>query len=258
MNVAHLMTHSAVVLQSFYIKGKGEKMEKVKLYEELAKEVVVTINEHRDATKKVADAVQKVSTDRRYTDEGKNQLIDGLRDELKENNQTYTKKLKDIINLFLNKYQVTPVDDAADSLELANALKIIEMCGYSLTAELLRDAVEPLKNSYKSMNMIRSIIYAKSQGVNQYSIEVLNLLDEYLGVNNDIIGYSELIDEIRSLLDVPELVSAGLRGTMSVQSTVLNDTCDTTPYCTLCLSDNMMKAGKMYEPLRLEYPRMFK
>ncbi len=253
------MIHSAVaVLQSFHIKGRGEKMEKVKLYEELAKEVVVTINEHRDATKKVADAVQKVSTDRRYTDEGKNQLINGLRGELKENNQTYTKKLKDIINSFLNKYQVTPLDDTADSQNVANALKVIEMCGFSLTADVLRAALEPLKDSFTSLKMIHSIIHAKGDSVVTYKAEVFDLIDECLGVNADIIGYTELIDEIRSLLDVPELVSAGLRRTMSVQSTVVNDTCDTTPYCTLCLSDNMMKAGKMYDWLRMEYPRMFK
>ena len=57
---------------------------------------------------------------------------------------------------------------------------------------------------------------------------------------------------------MPELVSAGIHGEPDRNGSVINRLLDNTPYCSLCLSDNMMKVGKLYDRVSLEYPRLFK
>ena len=42
-----------------------------------------------------------------------------------------------------------PEESVDNDTALANALKIIEIMGYSLTPEILREAIDPLKGSAK-------------------------------------------------------------------------------------------------------------
>lgn len=231
-----------------------------KLYETCAKQVQIIIQQHRQEAAKIGQAVQKVNADPRYSQQGKDELVAALRSELKELNKTKTAELKAVVTTFCNQYQVIHVDDGkADAQEVANALKVIDMCGYGLTADLLRSIAEPLKNSYTALKMLRAVLDAKNDnGGLGFSPDVLTLMDEYIGVNNDIIAYEDAFGSVKEVLDIPELCSAGIAGVPEINGAVVNRLTDTTCYAVLTLSDNMMKVGQLYDSVYLEYPRLFK
>ena len=234
-----------------------------KLYETLAKQVLVLVNQHKAEAEKIGQAVQELNTNPRYSDFGKNELVQKLREELKNLNESITKELKALVRQFVNEYQVVRADDGkADSQDVANALKIIDMCGNSITVEVLRTALEPIKGSYTTLKMIRSIFEAKNENVivieGAYSPDCFELLDEYLGANCAVFNYEDAFATVKEVLDMPELVSAGIVGIPNYSSTVINNIVDHTPYCTLCLGDNMIRVGKLYDRVSLEYPRLFK
>lgn len=234
-----------------------------KLYETLAKQVLVLVNQHKAEAEKIGQAVQELNTNPRYSDFGKNELVQKLREELKPLNESITNELKALVQQFVNEYQVVRADDGkADSQDIANALKVIEMCGNHITVEVLRTALEPIKGSYTTLNMIRSIFEMKNTNAlaNEatYNPDCIELLDEYLGANCAVFNYEDAFATVKEVLDMPELVSAGIVGTPNYSGTVINNLVDNTPYCTHCLSDNMMKVGKLYESVSLEYPRLFK
>lgn len=231
-----------------------------KFYEECAKQVQIIIGQHRKEMKDIGDAVTKVNTDKRYTPTGKEQLIQGLRAELKDLNKTKTDEIKAVVTDFCNQYQMIHNDDGkSDSQAVANALKVIEMCGYGLTTEVLRNAVEPLKDSYTSMKMISSMLRAKAgnYGVT-YNSDVFDLMDEYMGINTELIAYEDIFESVRGVLDMPELVSAGIYGDPNYNGGFVNRLQDETRYSTLCLGDRMMEVGKMYDSASMKYPRLFK
>lgn len=234
-----------------------------KLYETYAKQALTIVHQHRERTKEIADALQIVSTDRERSEYGKDRSVERLRNELKELNQEKSDELKAVVQQFVNKYQVNIVDDGkANPQEIANALKVIEMCGTGLTVEVLRTAIEPIKGSYTTLKMIQTILVSKNQHAivveGMYDPDCIVLLDDYLGRNGALIGYEDTFAEVKSALDVPLLVSAGIHGEPDYNGSVINRLLDTTPYITLCLSDSMMKVGKLYEQVSLEYPGFFK
>ena len=112
------------------------------------------------------------------------------------------------------------------------------------------------------LKMIQTILTSKNQRAlaveATYSPECIILIDEYIGQTGAIIGYEDTFAEVKSALNVPLLVSAGLHGEPDYNGSVINRLLDTTPYITLCLSDSMMKVGKLYEQVSLEYPGFFK
>ena len=73
-----------------------------KFYETCAKQVVTIIHQHREGTKEIADAIQKLNTDRRYSEYGREELLKKLREELNTINQEKTNVImgKEIVNLY--------------------------------------------------------------------------------------------------------------------------------------------------------------
>ena len=234
-----------------------------KFYETCAKQVVTIINEHHEGTKEIADVVQKASTDRRYSEYGKEQLMKKLREELNTINQDKSNELKEVVQQFVNHYQINITDgDKADPQEVANVLKVIEMCGTKLTADVLRAAIEPIKNSRTTLNMIYTMFESNNDRAIAieavYSSECMDLLNDYLNQDSLLFNYEDAVAEVKSALDMPLLVSAGLHGEPDYNGSVVNRLLDTTPYITHCLGDSMMKVGKMYDQVYLEYPGFFK
>ena len=231
-----------------------------KKYEECAKKVRMIIHQHRQEAEDIGQALQKINADPRYSQMGKDELVGQLRIELKELNKTKTEELKAVVTEFCKEYQVVHTDDGkSNSQEIANALKVIEMCGYGLTSDLLRSVVEPLKGSYTTLKMIRSLLAMKNDNAGLgYSADVLILMDEYIGVNAEIITYEDRFESVKEVLDMPELVSIGIYGEPEFNGAVINRLRDETHYSVLTLSDNMMKVGELHNSVYLEYPRLFK
>ena len=93
-----------------------------------------------------------------------------------------------------------PDDGESHSVEVANVLKIIDMCGFDLSADILKAALEPVKNSGTVLKMISDVMYTKQKNssIGGYKSEVLELLDDYLGMNNEMLAYSDTLESITS------------------------------------------------------------
>lgn len=234
-----------------------------KYYETCAKKVVTILHQHKEEAKEIADAIQKLKTDRRYSDYGKEQLMKKLSEELNSINKEKSDELKEVVRQFVDKYRTDIKDDGeADSQDVANVLKIIEMCGNGLTADVLRTAIEPIKGSYSTLKMIQTILLNKNQRAIAmeavYNPECIELLEDYIGSSGSITEYEAAFAEVKCALDMPLLVCAGINGEPDYNGSVVNRLLDNTPYITLCLGDSMIKIGKMYDRLSLEYPGFFK
>lgn len=224
-----------------------------KYYETCAKQVVTILHQYKEGTKEIADAIQKLSTDRRYSDYGKEQVMKKLSEELNTINQEKSDELKEVVKQFADKYQTNIKDDGnTDPQDVANVLKIIELCGSSMTVDVLRTAVEPIKGSCSTLKMLHTILLNKG---NEKCIE---LLGDYIGQSAPMTEYEETLAEIKDALDVPLLVCAVINAEGNNSGSVFNRLLDNTPYITYGLGDSMMKIGKMHDQLSLEYPGFFK
>ena len=155
-----------------------------------------------------------------------------------------------------------PDDGESHSVEVANVLKIIDMCGTDLSASILKTALEPVKNSGMVLKMISDVIDArqKSSATGGYKNEVLGLLNDYLGMNAEMISYDDTMKSITSLLTRDELVSYSIQDDYQygVENGIRLILQDDTTYSVWCLGDNMMKVGKMHDEIKQTDTRFFK
>lgn len=237
------------------------------IYEGCAKQVQVIIHDP-DFKKKMDDILKSmmgVKRNNRYTDIGKAEFLTEMRKEFAGLVKDQSEQLRGVIKIFCNTYGVTIPDDGENhSPEVANVLKVIDLCGHSLDADTLRIALEPVKQSGKILKMIHNIINAKnvnflSNGLEGFSHEIMTLLDEYIGVSGEILEYSDEFEKISVLQDAEILINYVIAEDYQYGvSELLLVLQDRTPYSVLCLADNMMKVGQMYEIVSKEYPRLFK
>ena len=236
-----------------------------KLYETYAKKVQVLL--HNNGRKKeltdIVDNRMAVRKNPRYSDIGKEELMKDMREEFANKNKAWTEALREVIQDFCNKYGVeVPDDGESHSVEVANVLKIIDMCGFDLRADILKAALEPVKNSGTVLKMISDVMYTKQKtsSIGSYQSEVLDLLNDYLGMNNEMLTYSDTLESITSLLTRERLIDYSIQD--DYQYGVENGTRlviqENTPYSVYCLGDNMMKVGKMHDEIKQTDTRFFK
>lgn len=221
------------------------------LYENCAKEVLVTIDQFNKGVQKVSDAFQKLQTDKRYTPNGKKEIAGKLNDELKELSSEKSQELKDIITKFAKTYRVNPIDENAESQDVANVLKVIEMCGNNLTVEVLENALRPLMASQSSLKMVEGVLTSKI-----HTGAVYDYITELVNGNNTVFVYQSYFDQLDELLNADTLLSAylpnGLAGATG------SGVVDNSRYEVYALGDTMMEIGKRYASLKANNPRMFR
>lgn len=231
----------------------------MEFYEECAKKVAQIIHDYHNKTKEVADAMQKVLTDAMYSETGKKILQDKLLAELAEVTSAADNDVKSVVKEFCKQYQVNFSDQKVDPVCVSNALKIIELSGSSLTGDLLRNALEPLKKSHSTLKMVASLLHAKYDNVlaiEAYPNGAFEVMNEYLGLTNVGYEYESVFDSVKSVLNIPELFHTGIHGESDNTGRVINRLITDDTYAVIALSDNMMKAGKLYDVVRMEYPEI--
>lgn len=226
---------------------------KEKYYETCAKQVQVLLYGFREELVEINQAQKKVMVNLELSDIGRKNRLGLLVGELDKLTEKASKKIKEIIEQFCEKYEtINPNTDNSSkfNVEIANALKVIEMCGNHLTEDMLRSVVDPIKSSYSAMKLIRSVLEVKMTSTpmfdRQEEMKILNLMNEYMGTNVDIERYNDSLENIRSMLNYPKIVNGTIQGY------------DTTGYDTLCLGENMMSVGKAFEEISARYPDIFK
>lgn len=234
-----------------------------KSYETYAKKILIFMNTHKQEVKKISDTANKIAVNQRFSDFGRKEAIDTLKSELANLNEQFSETIRGVVKQFCKEYSVSFAEDNADhSTEIANALKVIEMCGTGLTSELFRTTLEPLKGSYKALKIIHDVITIKHSktlnvdGISGYDPEITKIIYEYMGVNSEISAYMDRLKEIEGVADYPvlvnyEIINTGYNGAYNFELR------EKTSYSVLATPDWMMEVGKQYEELAMKYPLMF-
>lgn len=227
-------------------------------YERYAATAETIIKNFEDAVEETQKTGCEIMLDWRFTPEGKNENLKGIKADLQEKADNLTKLFRENARKFCNEYKVTlPNDGKAHTEDVANALKVIDMVGFKLTPDILKSIMEPLKHSYTNMKLINDVITAKGnnaivEGIG-YDEAIYKTLFEYMGVNTSAIEYLNKLKEVEDIENIP-----GFKFSVSMYggATPVIITPDV-PYFYLTLPDTMKELGKMYATLENEFSELF-
>lgn len=231
-------------------------------YEQISKVVEFIIKKFNDDVKEAEDDVKNTMGDWRFSLAGREDVIQDLYKGLQAKADEHTNKIKEAVREFCDKYRVKlPSDNKDHSMDIANALKVIDMLGFNLTAETLKTILEPIKNSYKHMKMIHDVIVTKNISASsftgiQYDPAVILTVHKYLGVNTNVYDYLEAFNDIEEISKV-DGYKLGFNAEKYANTTLVSIT-PNIPYSIFALPDAMIRAGKMYAALEDEFSELFK
>lgn len=229
-------------------------------YESYAARAEAIIKNFQDKVKEAQETGCEMMLDWRFTPEGKNENLKGVKADLQEKVDNLTKLFRENARKFCNEYKVTlPNDGKSHTEDVANALKVIDMVDFKLTPDILKSIMEPLKHSYTNMKMIHDVIYAKGNvpeaelaGIG-YDGAIYETLIEYMGINTSAVEYLDRLKEVEDIENIP-----GFKFSVSMYggATPVIITPDV-PYFYLTLPDTMKELGKMYATLENEFSELF-
>lgn len=235
-----------------------------KKYEEFAVQVTGCNTLFQGEVKRQADTLNKINADWRYSPKGKEEQKKKVFDELQASADHLTKVFKEACSRFMAEYGITlPEDNKDHSLDIQNALKIIDLLGFDLDEKNVTNILNPLKGSFKNLKTILDVIRAKDQnesfvaaGVkNHYSPEVMRVIDEVSGLNTDVYEYIEFIGNIQDIIDNPAGYRFEAETVSNAPVTVIRDYI---PYSFLACGDWMKEAGERYAILENQFSSLFK
>ena len=231
-----------------------------KTYETYAKKILIFKQTHKQEARKVLDTANQILVNKRFSDYGKREALEALKTDIGNLNKEFSESIRGVIRQFCKEYSVSFAEDNADhSADVANALKVIDMCGARLTGELLRSVLDPLKGSHKAMKIIYDVLSIKLNHPvvgSEYAPEIQNILFEYTGTTTEINEYLDRLKEIEAVADYPvlsnyEIINQGYNGEYRFEMQ------DRASYSVCALPDWIAEAGKQYEALAMKYPLMF-
>ncbi|MCD8377361.1 MAG: hypothetical protein LUB59_01080 [Candidatus Gastranaerophilales bacterium] len=232
-----------------------------KSYETYANKFKTLISEFEEETKKIENTANQIAIDRRFTDFGRQEHITGLKADLEKLRVEYTDILRGLVKQFCEEYAVSFSEDGADhGTDIANALKVIEMCGANITPDLFRSVVDPLKGSYKALKVISDVLTIRWENQpldDKYDKEIRGIILDYMGSDVEVNSYVEYLNDVKAVTDYPvlldyQLVNVGVNGASRFE--VRNQT----RYSVCVLPDEIIRMGRMYEELTLKCPLLFK
>lgn len=231
-----------------------------KSYDEYREKMLEKFGEHREKATGIENSANLSAVNKRLSDFGRQEAISNLKTELAKQNASFSDSIRKLIKEFCKKFNVSFKEDNADhAADIANALKVIEMCGTGLTGDLFRSVLEPLKGSYKALKVINDVLVVKWSNpatAALYAPEISTIISDYMGSNAEINEYVDRLKEIEAVADYPvlsefEIVNTAYNGAFHFE--VRNKT----RYSVGVLPDEMVAVGKMYEELAMKYPLMF-
>lgn len=231
-----------------------------KSYDEYKEKMLIFFGAHREEATKIENRANEIAVNKLSSDYAKQQAITNLKTELAEQNASFSDPIRGLVKKFCKEFSVSFKEDNADHVaDIANALKVIEMCGTGLTGDLFRQVLEPLKGSYKALKVINDVLVVKWSNpatAALYAPEISTIISNYMGSNAEINEYVDRLKEIESVSNYPmlsefEIVNTAYNGALHFE--VRNKT----RYSVGVLPDEMVAVGKMYEELAMKYPLMF-
>lgn len=208
--------------------------------------------EFEQKLKEYGEAISKLALDRRFTPEGKQEFISTMMGEVAKTCEQYNTLIKKLVEEYCEYMAIEMPDKPVDDTAVANALKIIDMTGYNLTGEILRTAIEPIKDSFKTVRMIENIISVK-ESVKAFPMDVHSVLRDCTYQFSDVHDYLDMYDKIKGFLDIERPLSyqeqGDINGSFSLAAHV--------PYSTLVMPNWIYDLGVMYSRLESKYPLVF-
>ena len=210
------------------------------------------------------ETMAKVNLNTNYTESGKQEFIDAILKDVNKACENYTKTPKTVIRAFCDQVSIELPEDAMNyDAAVANALKVIDMMGFSLTPEILLEAVAPLKSSHKKIMMITEIIFQKNMNSPvHYTPELLKAVDSLSDGSGDfdIPEFMKQFERIHALLDETLLFRYTFTRSQydwANPNTFVTIVSDKPVYSVVGLSDAMNKCGDTYRKLQAHYPQYF-
>lgn len=231
-----------------------------KSYDEYKEKMLIFFGAHREEATKIENRANEIAVSKLLSDYGRQEAISKLKAELDKINRDFSDSVRGLVKKFCKEFSVSFKEDNADhAADIANALKVIEMCGTGLTGDLFRQMLEPLKGSYKALKVINDVLVVKWSNpatAALYAPEISTIISDYMGSNAEINEYVDRLKEIETVSDYPqlsefEIVNTAFNGVFHFE--VRNKT----RYSVGVLPDEMVAVGKMYEELAMKYPLMF-
>lgn len=229
-------------------------------YESYAARAEAIIKNFQDKVKEAQETGCEMMLDWRFTPEGKNENLKGVKADLQEKADNLTKHFKENARKFCNEYKVTlPNDGKSHTEDVANALKVIDMVGFKLTPDILKSIMEPLKHSYTNMKMIHDVIYAKGNvpeaglaGIG-YDKAIYETLIEYMGINTSAVEYLDRLKEVEDIENIPGFKFSVEPFTNATPFIIVPNI----PYEYYAVPETMKELGKMYAVLENEFSELF-
>ena len=233
-----------------------------KSYEEYTDKVVAIFTAHREEAVKIKNAVNLAVANKRLSDFGRQEAIANLRKSLSDLNQSFSDAIREIIRSFCKEYSLKFKEDNEDhNIEIANALKVIDMCGDKLNADILKSILEPLKNSHKSLKLISDVLSTRHDSLTtsiSYAVDVDNVMSDFMGCNSEINEFVNRLRDIEAVADYPVLSNYNMTGSSDMYNEKqFFDINNVTPYSVDRLPEEITAVGKMYEELAMKYPLIF-
>lgn len=229
-------------------------------YESYAARAEAIIKNFQDKAKEAQETGCEMMLDWRYSPEGKVENLKGIKTDLQEKADNFTKLFRENARKFCNEYKVTlPNDGKSHTEDVANALKVIDMVGFKLTPDILKSIMEPLKHSYTNMKMIHDVIYAKGNvpeaglaGIG-YDKAIYETLIEYMGINTSAVEYLDRLKEVEDIENIPGFRFSVEPFTNATPFIIVPNI----PYEYYAVPETMQELGKMYATLENEFSELF-
>lgn len=234
----------------------------IKNFEEHAKKIEAFNNVFENTVKETANEMTKVSGDWRYSDAGKNELKKGLIADLNTSANNLSEIFKGAVKAFCDDFAIKLPEDGKDhGKDIENALRVLDMLGFSLDEKNLANIIDPLKGSFHSMKMIFDIIDTKQKnalenGLSGYSSSVVAKLFDYMGINTSVMNFLDTFNQLKDLAENPGI---GYRFIITSTSNASVTTIQPViSYDFLACADWMREAGAQYANLESEFSSLFK
>lgn len=124
------------------------------------KEIKVVIREFNELRDSVKDKMETIRKEEKYSDDYKQTLLDNEKKSCRAIQEELSSKaikiIEDAKNQLLKGKKVGVKDQAFD-VKLSNALELLKTVGDSMTQEELMELVEPFRQDYYTMNLLRKI-----------------------------------------------------------------------------------------------------
>lgn len=209
-----------------------------------------------NSVKQKADEITNdMANCRYYTEKGKSEIKTKKFADLKSVAKNLDNLVREGIRRFCQEYRIVLPEDGTDhAADIQNALRIIDMRGFDMNIDNLKNILSPLRGSFRAMKTITDVMRAKNDSAfsglnpdNRYSSEVTMMIDEFMGINSRVNDYLSVFGNIEQIIDTT--VGYGLE-CVSYDNAPVVQLMEQIPYSYLSCESWMNEAGEIYAELQ--------